>query len=178
MVWETSGREQLPKFSGRMNLPPPIIKAAYNEQQKQKLEVAENSTHNIMLEVCNHLRKIVAEEPSKIELDEEGNEIASVAVTVDGAWQKRGHTSKIGVVFVISVRTGEILDYEVKSLYCHVCVAKNAMEKNSEEYKQRKAAHEKDCSINHEGLSGSMEAVAAVDIFKEKLINERGSSSW
>ena len=39
--------------------------------------------------------------------------IANVSVTVDGTWQKRGYSSKIGVVFVISVEMGEILDYEV-----------------------------------------------------------------
>ena len=49
--------------------------------------------------------------------------IANVAVTVDNTWQKRGHSSKIGVVFVISVLNGEILDYEVKSLFCHECKA-------------------------------------------------------
>ncbi len=37
--------------------------------------------------------------------------IAEVADTVDGTWQKRGHTSKIGVVFPMSVRTEEVLDY-------------------------------------------------------------------
>ena len=50
--------------------------------------------------------------------------VADVAVTVDGIWQKRGHTSKIGVIFIISVLTGEVLDFLVKSLVCHECVAK------------------------------------------------------
>jgi len=36
--------------------------------------------------------------------------MAKVAVTVDGTWQKRGHSSKIGVVFVISMAAGEILE--------------------------------------------------------------------
>ena len=124
-----------------------------------------------MLDACTRLRQIVTEEePSKIEQNEEGKDIASVAVTVDGTWQKRRHISKIGFVFVISVRTGEIFDYEVKSLYCQVCVAnKQNMDKNSEEYKTWKAAHEKDCVVNHEGSSGSMESVAAVDIFSRSI---------
>ena len=42
-----------------------------------------------------------------------GEMIANVSVTVDGTWQKRGYSSKIEVVFVISVEMGEILDYEV-----------------------------------------------------------------
>ena len=40
----------------------------------------------------------------------------------DSTWQKWGHSSKIGVVFVISVRTGEVLDYIVKTLVCHTPV--------------------------------------------------------
>ena len=49
------------------------------------------------------------------------NGVAEVAVTLGGTWQKRGHSSQIGVIFVISVDTGEILDYCVKSLFCHAC---------------------------------------------------------
>ena len=49
--------------------------------------------------------------PDKSEIDEEGRELFNVAVTVGGTWQKRGHTSKIGVVFVESVDTGRILDF-------------------------------------------------------------------
>lgn len=49
--------------------------------------------------------------------------IANVEVTVDGIWPKTGHSSKTGVVFVLSVVTGEILDYKVKSLICHECRA-------------------------------------------------------
>ena len=48
--------------------------------------------------------------------------IAKVAVTVDDTWQRLGNCSKIGVVFVISVITGEVIDYVVKSLVCHECV--------------------------------------------------------
>ena len=31
--------------------------------------------------------------------------LAHVVVTVDGTWQRRGHSSKTGVIFVLSVRT-------------------------------------------------------------------------
>ena len=43
------------------------------------------------------------------------------AVTVDGTRQKRyGFNSLLGVVFIISVDTGEVLDYEVKCKCCFV----------------------------------------------------------
>ena len=90
--------------------------------------------------------------------------MAKVAVTVDGTWQKRGHSSKIGVVFVISVATGEILDYEVKSLICHECQARENMDKDTEEFKAWKAGHT-NCQINHSTSSEDMEASAAVEMF-------------
>ena len=86
-------------------------------------------------------------------------------MTVDGTWQKRGHSSQIRVIFVISVDTGEILDYVVKSLFCHECKAHNDDDKDSEKYKEWKHAHETRCQINHHGSSEEMEATAAVEIF-------------
>ena len=42
---------------------------------------------------------------------------ADVAVSVDGTWQKRGHNSRIVVVFILSIGTGEVLDcYKVFSM--------------------------------------------------------------
>jgi hypothetical protein len=70
---------------------------------------------------------------------------------------------------VISVDTGEILDYEVKSLFCHECKAHNNDDKESDKYKQWKDAHTQRCEINHEGSSEEMEAVAAVQIFSRSI---------
>ncbi|CAH3114455.1 unnamed protein product, partial [Pocillopora meandrina] len=77
---------------------------------------------------------------------------------------EKGHSSKIGVVFVISVATGEILDYEVKSLVCYECRAREHMDRDSEEYKAWKASHT-NCHINHSTSSEDMEASAAVEMF-------------
>ena len=170
MVFETSGKEKLSQFCTRINLLPPITKKALNEQLNQVTSEAEDHALDIMLDACARLRQVVRErEPSRIEIDENGQEIASVAVTVDGTWQKRGHTSKIVVVFIISVETGEVLDYEVRCLYCHECVAHSNKDKMSVEFISWKAAHEKDCTINHEGSSGSMEAEAAAIMFSRSL---------
>ena len=90
-------------------------------------------------------------------------------MTVDSTWQKRGHASKIGVIFVISVDTGEILDYVVKSLFCHECQVHNHDDKDSEEYKQWKEGHEGKCQVNHHGSSEEMESAAAVEIFSRSI---------
>lgn len=151
-----------------MNLPPPVTKKAYNEHLIRIEKAASSHAEEVMQDAAHRLKeKIRQEQPDNIECGE--TDIAHVAVTVDGTWQKRGHSSKIGVIFVISVDTGEILDYEVKSLFCHECKAHSKMEKESEDYKQWKDNHELKCEINHEGSSEEMEAAAAVQIFKRSI---------
>ena len=98
--------------------------------------------------------------------DEENfdEKIANIKVSVDGTWQKRGHCSKLGVVFVIFVETGEALDFEVKNLYCHQCaINKNTLSKD--DFKNWYNVHKSKCNVNHEGFSGAMEAEATVDMF-------------
>ena len=75
----------------------------------------------------------------------------------------------MGVIFVISVDTGEILDYAVKSLFCHECKAHNTEDQESEKYQDWKKAHEPKCEINHVGSSEEMEAVSAVEIFSRSI---------
>ena len=83
---------------------------------------------------------------------------------MDGSWQKRyGHNSLLGMVFVISIDTGCVLDYSVKSLFCHEC-KKNI--NASEEWKQ---THAPNCSVNHEGSSGGMERDGAIVVFTRSI---------
>ena len=84
----------------------------------------------------------VKEDPGNIEINEDGEKIVKVAVTVDGTKQRRGHSSKIGVVFVISVRTGEVLDYEVLSLVYHECQSHQNDNPESDKYKTWKESYQ------------------------------------
>ena len=64
-----------------------------------------------------HLRNLLkAENPEVTD-----KSLEDIAVSFDGTWAKRGHTSPFGVVFVLSVDTGEVLDYYVLSKYCKAC---------------------------------------------------------
>jgi hypothetical protein len=58
--------------------------------------------------------------------------MANVSVTVDGTCQKRGLSSKMGVVFVISVESGENPDYEV-NFFFHYCKVRSSCDQESEE---------------------------------------------
>jgi len=41
--------------------------------------------------------------------------VVDAAVSINSTWAKRGFTSLTGIVFVVSVDTGEVLDYHVLS---------------------------------------------------------------
>ena len=94
-----------------------------------------------------------------------GKEIAEVAVSVDGTWQKRGHSSKFGVVFVLSIRTGKVLDYEVLSHFCQECNSHN-QNVDTVEYREWKEKHEPVCQIYHFGSAGDMESKGAIAMFR------------
>lgn len=154
-----------------MNLPPPVTKKGYNEHLIQLEKAVMKNAENLMQEPARRLTEVSAEKP--IDLEEVGDQkIANVSETVDGTWQKIGHSSKIGVVFVISLDTGKMLYYSVKSLVCHECKARNGVDKDTDEYKVWKSAHASSCQIKHYGSSEEMEAVAATEIFS-RIIDKR-----
>ena len=164
------GHAELERFCGIMGLPPPVSKRAYNEHLKKIRNVAVDTTYNVMIDAANRLRDIIEEEePSKVYTDEGGRKIVDVAVTVDGTWQKRGHTSRIGVVFVMAVRTGEVLDYVIKSLSCHECRCHEKDNKSSPEYQLWYENHKQHCEINHFRSSGEMEAIGASELFLRSI---------
>ena len=87
-------------------------------------------------------------------------------VSLDGAWQKRGHASLHGVVTAIS--DGKCLDRHVLSKHCKQCRIWDR-KKDSKDYPKWKAVHV--CNTNHEKSSGAMEGVGAVEIFRRSIDN-------
>ncbi|GFW74438.1 uncharacterized protein TNCV_2413371 [Trichonephila clavipes] len=83
-----------------------------------------------------------------------------LAVAVDGSWQKRGFSSKNGLLTVTSVDTGKVIDVEVFSKHC-IC--------------PNKTKHLQNCKRNFEGYSGKMEVAGALSIFQrsQSLYNVR-----
>ena len=110
----------LERFCGILNLPKPQSEAAYNKQLVQVEEASFKVCEHIMIEASPRLINITEKENKEmIEINDDSHKLAKVAVTIDGTWQKRGYSSKKGIVFVTSVRTGEVLDFELLSLECH-----------------------------------------------------------
>ena len=161
---QTMGHTGLKGFCETIGLPQPLTGNHYRKLMQQlglkSLEVAEK----LMNDAAKRL--ISMQFPDNINNDDDGSNqnIANVEVSVDGTWQRRGHCSKIGVVFVIAIKTGEVLDYKIKSLYCHQCNM-NKKIKSCAEFECWFEQHKAECAINHFGSSASIETEAAVDIF-------------
>ena len=95
------------------------------------------------------------------------DDVVDILVSCDGTWQRRGHISLFGAVFIIAYETGKVLDYTVKSKHCAACKYWEKKDKISEEYQRWKEAHKYD--INFEGSAGAMEPHGTVEMFQASL---------
>ena len=108
------------------------------------LEALENEASEEMRNAAERLRQhILDENPEKDEQD-----ILDNAISFDGTWAKQGFTSLTGVVFAISVDTGEVLDYHVLSKSCLKCTLKKR-KCSDEVFEEWLLQHE--CDINFAG---------------------------
>ena len=82
----------------------------------------------------------------------DANGVLDVAVSFDGAWQRRGHSSHNGVASVIDLITGLPIDYEVLCNFCFKCQANEENEDCA--WKEK---HRLSCPKNFDGSSNAME---------------------
>ena len=96
------------------NLPKPMTANNY--------DTIVNRLNNVAKEVVNETMKDASEDLlSKIK-DPNGDIVIDSAVSCDGKWQKRGYSSLNGVVTVISMDNGKILDVEPMTRTCKSCL--------------------------------------------------------
>jgi len=157
------GHQGLENFSRLMNMHG-ISSKGYEKISHEVHEAYEKVGTNIMSkaasEVHAHGKETLNEDPS----------IVLCECSVDGTWQKRGHSSYNGVVTAIS--NGKCIDRHVMSKYCRGC-QKWKTKQGTIGFENWKAEHR--CPINHTKSSGAMEAAGAVAMFsssveKHKLI--------
>lgn len=94
-----------------------------------------------------------------------------ISVSCDATWARRGFSSLHGVVIVISLDTGQVLDYEVLSRKCSTCQRKALQNPNveSQEFQEWFENHLPDCQANFDGPAPSMEAAGAEIIWNRSL---------
>ncbi len=91
-------------------------------------------------------------------------------VSIDGTWQKRGHQSLLGAVYVIEYQTGKVLYYNIVFYkFCHDCNLHKNWDRDIADFLEWKESHESKCESNFDGSSGSMEPVGLDQLFKRSL---------
>ncbi|GFY23884.1 uncharacterized protein TNCV_3536781 [Trichonephila clavipes] len=78
-----------------------------------------------------------------------------IAVSGDGTWKTRGHTSLVGVCTLIEAECGKVLDIEIMSSFCKVCDSFKGR-KFGPKYSVFLAKHQPFCKTNHNGSAGQM----------------------
>jgi len=161
------GFNGLEKFSIVFNSPN-LNRVAYYKQVQRILSAVTIETEKELQEAGIRLRHLLKSQDCRIT----DTSVLDVAVSFDGTWAKRGHTSLLGVVFVISVDSGEALDFEVLSKHCKVCSHLESYKtKDPERFSTEFDEHKKsgDCKINYEGSSNAMEVRGALRLWHRSL---------
>lgn len=91
-----------------------------------------------------------------IEADE--NNLVPIPCSFDMGWQKRGkgHNSRTGHAAVMSLSSGNVLDYTTRTKTCRFCDTAKIRDKTHKTH---------DCRKNHVASSKAMEPAAAVELF-------------
>ena len=169
------GYEGLAAFCSIMNLPC-LSEPAYYKQVDTILEALEAEANNEMRQAGQRVRDHVLKENGQLDSDA----IVDAAVSFDGTWSKRGFTSLTGVVFVISVDTGEVLDYHVLSKECRKCAMKKAQCESDDAFGEWQTQHlaRNECDINFHGSCPAMEAEGATVLWNRSIQRHNMRYRW
>ncbi|XP_048583267.1 uncharacterized protein LOC5520998 isoform X1 [Nematostella vectensis] len=154
------GREGMATICEILNMPQPMSSQAWKDHQNTLYSAHKKA-------VSEHLESSRARLRQKLSGDlsaTDDDQVFDIVVTYDGTWSKRGHTANFGFGFVMSVDTGEVLDYGFKSKICWEC-NNQAYDRASEEYHNWYKGHKETCSETFEGSSGNMEVEIAKDLW-------------
>ncbi|KYN15474.1 hypothetical protein ALC57_12259 [Trachymyrmex cornetzi] len=150
------GYEGAKKFCGIMDFPNIFRKEVY-------YEILTN-IYCATKTVADTTFSEAAVEEKQLTTNAERTEPAGLTVSGNGTWMKRGFSSLHGVVTLIGHYSGQIIDVNIKSLYCEQC-DHSSQNLDIEEYETWKESHKNECSIDHEGSTGKMEVDGAIEMF-------------
>ena len=126
--------------------------------------------NNILTDAAKIVRQVYADTsvagtsvagPSATDSDAD-DEVIDLAVSFDGSWMKRGHTSAYGIGCVIDTVTGLVLDLTMLSSYCQACSCAEARHagRGTAQF-QRWLTRHANYNKHYDGASDGMEVEAA-----------------
>ena len=159
------GLTYLKMLCGYLNMPPPLQIARFNSLQNIDGKAYETVITDSMNNAAHEL--LINERGSEYVTE---NNILYIALSGDGSWQKRGQSPLNSVVTLVASDTGKCVDYRVLSKHCPSCKSwETKKNMRPDAYEEFVTTH--NCSINHTGSSGAMEAAGLVDCFKSSIQN-------
>ena len=155
------GRSAMRKFFGVLNMPGYMSSRTYEKYSRRLCAAAEEEAYASMKAAGEEVVRLHTEDPSLAKATADG--MVGTTVTCDGTWHKRGFTSLHGVVVVISLVTGQVLDYVTLSKTCTEC-KKWEKRAGTADYAAWKSTHE--CVANFHGSSPAMECEGALIMWR------------
>ncbi|KAL8616728.1 hypothetical protein ACOMHN_017766 [Nucella lapillus] len=132
---------------------------------KQKIHMGvKRAADKHLQEAANQIRRTYAD--MNIGLPNDAG-VLNISVSIDGSWQKRGHSSHNGVVTVIETMTGLVVDFIALSNYCQGC--ESGPKPEDANYEQWAQDHRSKCQKNIHCSPGAMEMEGAVKISERSV---------
>lgn len=107
------GRQSLADLCAMLNMPPPICDSNYSAYIRKTVSLVQSTSEEEMKQAAKRLRDPVMD-AEHFDAPEDG--ILDVAVSFHGTSSKRGYTANFGIGVLMSVDTGEVLDFAVLSI--------------------------------------------------------------
>ena len=155
------GLRSLKMLCAILDMPRPMSNHTYECHRK--------ALHTAAKIVCSASMKRAAAAVMARMQSEDAPQPDEIAVSTDGTWMRRGHSSLYGLQTVISFDTRQVLDVEILSKFCSQCSAWNAKrqkgEITAEKHAEWKATHQAACSVNTTSSAPGMECEAVLKLW-------------
>lgn len=131
-----------------------MAKSTFIKSRRKILQKLTVYVRNLLKCHSDELLELLKEEGAQPDSDDK----YWIAVSFDGSWLTRGFTSNHGVVLAISPVTDKVIDFEVLSKNCTICL-------NSPSFTD----HE--CNSNYQGTSSNMETTGVKRIYERSRMS-------
>ena len=160
------GREAIAVMCDILNMPPPCQTKAWKDHSQALYNAHMDAVDEKLAKARAHVHELHRKQRPDLTEDD----IIEIAASFDGTWSKRGFTTNLGVGFVISADSGQVLDYGFASKICVQCSRKKQkISEQFDEFRTWYASHSAYCTENHAGSSGIMEKEIARRIWSNSL---------
>lgn len=157
------GFQALCTLSSILDMPAPMRKSTFYKHQKVVAEAVVDIGKESMRKAAS---TVLAVRQGEQRPDE-------IAVSTDGTWMRRGHSSLYGVQTVLAWDTHQVVDVQVLSKHCPQCQVWNADltsgKKTREQFDVWKQTHTESCGVNTNVSAPAMEAKAVVQLWQRSL---------